>query len=61
MIAAAINIPFFMLFGFPRELRNLSLLYMTLLLALAGNLRVMLDTKDASLNEKRATLARASV
>ena len=47
LIAAAINIPFYWLFGFPGELRNLSLLYLTLLLALAANLSEMLNGKNS--------------
>ena len=38
-IAAAINLPLFILFGYPGELRNLSMLYVTLLLLIAENLR----------------------
>jgi hypothetical protein len=37
-VAALINIPLYLLFCFPGELRNLSMLYMTLLLVLATNL-----------------------
>jgi hypothetical protein len=37
-IAAIINIPLFVIFGTPGELRNLSMLYVTLLLLLAANL-----------------------
>jgi hypothetical protein len=37
-IAAAINIPLYLLFGNPGELRNLSFLYVTLLLLMAVNL-----------------------
>jgi hypothetical protein len=37
-IAAVINFPLFLLFGFPGELRGLSMLYVFLLLVIAGNL-----------------------
>jgi len=37
-IAAIINIPLFVMFGTPGEMRNLSMLYVTLLLLLAANL-----------------------
>ena len=37
-IAAAINIPLYLLFCWPGELRDLSMLYVVLLLAIAGNL-----------------------
>jgi hypothetical protein len=37
-IAAAINLPLYLIFGFPGELRTLSLLYITFLLVLAANL-----------------------
>jgi hypothetical protein len=37
-IAAAINLPLYLIFGFPGEVRTLSLLYITLLLVLAANL-----------------------
>jgi len=37
-LAAAINIPFYLLFGYPQEIRTLSLLYPTLLVLIAVNL-----------------------
>lgn len=42
-IAAAINIPLYLVFGYPGELRDLSMLYMTLLVIVATNATPGLD------------------
>jgi hypothetical protein len=42
-IAAAINIPLYLVLSYPGELRDLSLLYITFLLAVAANGKLMLN------------------
>jgi hypothetical protein len=46
-IAAAINIPLYLLFCYPGELRNLSMLYVVLLLCIAANLEGEGRARDA--------------
>jgi hypothetical protein len=53
-IAAAINIPLFLLFGAPGELRALSMLYIVLLLLLASNLNEWIS------NSTRASVSQVS-
>ena len=47
-IAAAINIPLYLVLSYPGELRDLSLLYITLLLAIAANAKLMLNQASAN-------------
>ena len=47
-IAAAINIPLYLALSYPGELRDLSLLYITLLLAVAANAKLMLNQSPAN-------------
>ena len=47
-IAAAINIPLYLALSYPGELRDLSLLYITVLLAIAANAKLMLDQSPAN-------------
>ncbi len=48
LIAAAINIPLYLLFCYPGELRNLSMLYVVLLLCIAANLDDALEAREAA-------------
>jgi hypothetical protein len=52
-IAAAINIPLYLVLSYPGELRDLSLLYITLLLAVAANGKLMLNEASISLGSVR--------
>jgi hypothetical protein len=47
-IAAVINFPLYFLFGWPGEVRALSMLYMPLLLLIAANLKGWTDAKSAA-------------
>jgi hypothetical protein len=47
-IAAAINVPLYLVLSYPGELRDLSLLYITFLLAVAANGKLMLDPMSSS-------------
>jgi hypothetical protein len=47
-IAAAINIPLYLVLSYPGELRDLSLLYITLLMAIAANVKLMLNPMSSS-------------
>jgi hypothetical protein len=46
-IAAAINFPLYFLFCWPGEMRNLSMLYLVFLLALAANLNEWMNSSTA--------------
>jgi hypothetical protein len=59
-IAAAINIPLYLVLSYPGELRDLSLLYITLLLAIAANAKLMLNQASANSIHKHPQLPSVS-
>ena len=55
-IVALINFPLFLLFVYPGELRDLSMLYVTLLVLIAANLAETVDRSGLSPNEQLAPM-----